>query len=438
MRLLYELRQLLLCHGRAHHRAARRGEGQQCAAQETGPVLAAPVAVSGEDPRRLVGQLQRLRNPPVARVDDHQLQARPRLAVRHRDLLEVLAGVVQQLPGEAAVAQRTGLRGPQVPRHPARVVPGAGQAVGVVHPAEHRPRTLQLAQRRVLFAEFFQGLAQVVHRPCLAAGVLVPLVQGERLAQPVRGRARVAGDQPGARQLRHRPRLTALVLRPPVQRHRGAQGLLRLRYLAPAQIHLAQLEVRPCLAVHALARLVQLQCLAEHRQRLGEVRPVPLDRRQGMQRPGPVTVQVRAGLHGEGLAQLGRGLGQIALLLEGDAQIAQRAGGARRMLGLEVQVDHGRQRGAGLVQLAQLAGGDSRTPLHRAHQQALADRPGQLVQLAEAVEVAAQQAVVGECAQQMRDRRLVDVLVGVCQRGGDEAGLVVQPLQGRVQRGEAV
>ncbi len=105
MLLADQLRQLLLGDGRAHHGPARRGERQQRAAQETRPVLAAPVAVAGKEPRRFVGQLQCLGRPAVAGVDDQQLQAGPRFPVRNPYALEVLTGVLEQLPGETAVAQ---------------------------------------------------------------------------------------------------------------------------------------------------------------------------------------------------------------------------------------------------------------------------------------------------------------------------------------------
>ncbi len=289
-----------------------------------------------------------------------------------------------------------------------------------------------------MFAALLQRLAQVVHRPGLTAGVLVLVVQRQRLAQLVHRRPRLAVHQPGARQLCHRPGLTALVVRTAVELHRRLQCALRRGYVAPPQMHLAELEVRPGLAVDALALLVELQRLPQHGEGLGDLRAVALHRRQGVQRPGPVAVHVRSGLKLQRLTELGRGLDEIALLLERDAQIAQRTGGARRMLRLEVQIDHRRQRRPRLVQLAQLPGRHARTPLHRTDQQPLPDGPGQLAQLAQAVEVTAQQAVVGQRAQQMRDGRLVHALVGVAQRGRDEAGLVVQPLQGRVQGGEAM
>ena len=116
---------------------------------------------------------------------------------------------------------------------------------------------------------------------------------------------------------------------------------------------------------------------------------------------------------------------------------AQRARRARVVLRLAVEVDHRGQRRAGLVQLAELAGRDAGTPLHRAHQQPLVDGLRQLADLAQPVEVAAQQAVVAQRAQQMQHRRLVHAL-RVPQRRRDEARLVVQPAQRRVQRGEAV
>lgn len=91
----------------------------------------------------------------------------------------------------------------------------------------------------------------------------------------------------------------------------------------------------------------------------------------------------------------------------------------------------------GLVQLAELAGRDTGAPLHRAHQQALVDGLRQLADLAQAVEVAAQQAVVAQGAEEVQYGRLVHAL-RVAQGGRDEARLVVQPAQGRVERGESV
>ena len=124
-------------------------------------------------------------------------------------------------------------------------------------------------------------------------------------------------------------------------------------------------------------------------------------------------------------------------MVQRDAQRAQRPRRARVVVRLEVQVHHRRQRRTRLVQLAELAGRDTGAPLHRADQQPLVDGLGQLADLAQPVEVAAQQAVVAQRAQQVEHRRLVDAL-RVPQRRGDEAGLVVQPAQRRVQRGEAV
>ncbi len=106
-------------------------------------------------------------------------------------------------------------------------------------------------------------------------------------------------------------------------------------------------------------------------------------------------------------------------------------------MGLPVQVHHRGQRGARLVQLAQLPGRDAGAPLHRAHQQPLVHGLRQLADLTEPVQVAAQRAVVAQRAQQVEHGRLVDAL-RVPQGRGDEAGLVVQPAQRLVERGEAV
>ncbi|CAM5683955.1 hypothetical protein STENM223S_02218 [Streptomyces tendae] len=254
----------------------------------------------------------------------------------------------------------------------------------------------------------------------------------------VRHRLRgVAVHQAGPRQLGQRPRLSARVLGAAVQLQGRPQVRLRARDVAPAQVQLAELEVGPRLAVQRLARAVQHQRLGEQLQGLGQPGPVALDRRQRVQRPRPVRVQLGSGLQVQRLPELGRRVGQVALVVQRDPQRAQ---GTRRtgvVVGVPVQVDHGGQRRTRLVQLAQLPGRDAGAPLHRAHQQPLVHGLRQLADLPQPVQVAAQQAVVAQRAQQVQHRALVDAL-RVPQRRRDEARLVVQPAQRLVQGREAV
>jgi hypothetical protein len=134
-----ELGQFLLGHRRADLDAARGGVREECAAQEAGPVLAAAVAVGGEEGRGLVAEGEGRLGAGVAGVDDGQFQAGPGLAVGDADPLEVGPRVHQELAGEARVPEGAGLGGTLVAGHPGRVVAGARQAVHVADAGEHRP-----------------------------------------------------------------------------------------------------------------------------------------------------------------------------------------------------------------------------------------------------------------------------------------------------------
>ncbi|CAM5369139.1 hypothetical protein SAVIM40S_07696 [Streptomyces avidinii] len=359
---------------------------------------------------------------------------------------EIRPRVHQQLPGEAGVPQVPRLRRPLVPRHTARMVAGVRQPVHVPHPREHRPGPLQLPNRLVAPAALLQRLPEVVLRPGLAARVLRLPVPGQRLPQPVHRRPRIPVHHPGPAQLRQRPGLTAVVAGAPVQLQRQPQLRLRRLHVPEPQVHLTQLEMRPRLPVHALALPVQRQRGLQQPRRLRQVRPVPLHRRQGVQTPRPVTRQLRRLLQHQSLPDPDRRLRKIALVVQGDAERDQGHRRPRLLIGLHVLVDHRGQRGAGLVQLAQLARRDTRTPLHRTHQPTLLPRQPllarchrlrQLVDLTQPVQVPAQQAEVAQGTQQIEHRLLVHPL-RMPQRRRDEARLVVQPAQRRIQRGETV